>query len=88
MFRCGLCGGLSQPGQPAIHVVTERRPITQPDTGKPGTAIVKEVLAHDECSKLEAVAQAATQVANEGRARFQEKLFDRVRAMGAEEVSL
>lgn len=62
MFRCGLCKGLSQPGQSATHVVLERRPITQPDTGKPGTAIVREVLAHEECARLELTAQMAVNV--------------------------
>lgn len=96
MFVCGLCHKLSEPRQKAAHVVVETRPITQPDTGQPGTAIVKEVLAHQSCIVLETALHELriekgiedARVALGARAEFQEKVFDRMRAMGAQEVQL
>lgn len=96
MFRCGMCHQLSKPGQKASHVVLETRPITQPDTGLPGTAIVKEVLAHESCIVLETALtelriEKGIDAAVDGlkeKAAFIEKVTDRMRAMGAQEVRL
>ncbi len=62
MFKCGVCGDLSVPREKAAHVVLERRAITQPDTGKPGVAITREVLAHEQCTVVGAAAVAAAGV--------------------------
>jgi hypothetical protein len=56
MFKCGVCGSLSAPREKASHAVLERRVITQPDTGKPGVAITREVLAHAQCTVVAATA--------------------------------
>ena len=50
MFKCGICGGMSEKKEKAAHVVMEKRKKVYP-SGSIGWEIQREVLAHAKCEK-------------------------------------